>query len=694
MSLVTEYPLWFVIFCMALGAVYAGVLYFRNRKLDEMPRTLLPVLAFFRFAAVSLLAFFLLNPLLESLTREVEKPIVVIAQDRSQSLVGGADSAFYTGALAEQLQQLETTLGSEYEVATFNVGESVVPGYDFSYSGRQTDLSQVFEEIATRYSNRNLGAVVLASDGIYNKGISPLYASAKLEAPLFTVALGDTTVKKDLVLNRVAHNRLAYLGNEFPLEIVVEARQLKGARAKLEVRKGGALLFTKEVDITSPSFVTTVPVLLEATETGIQAYDVELLPLDNESTAANNRQRIYVDVLDARQKILLLAHAPHPDVAAIRQAIESNDNYEITVALAQKYTGTFDAWNLVVLHQVPANGNSYGTLLGNIKKAQVPMLHVLGNATNIGQFNNSGAGLRITENRNNQNEAIPGFNNDFTLFGISDRAINFLKRLPPAAVPFGNYRKGTNAEVLLTQRIGMVQTELPLVMFTSDGDAKTGIIAGEGLWRWRLADFAEHGSHAIFNELIGKTIQYLSVKDDKSRFRVSAASSFLENESIVFDAEVYNQSYELITEPEVSLEITNEEGATYNFAFNRTARQYYLNAGVLPPGSYRYTGKTTVGDKVLTASGAFTVNPIHVELVNTVANHQLLYNLAQRHGGTMVYPNQLVELPDMLKAREDLVSVSYTQTNLEELIHKKWIFYLILALLALEWFMRKRNGAY
>lgn len=694
MELVTEYPLWFIVFCLAAGAVYALAFYFRDTLLNEISGMLRGIMAFLRGAAVALLAFFLLSPLLQTLFREVEKPIVVIAQDRSQSLVHGKDSSFFTNDFPGQLGTLTESLGEAYEVATFNFGETVAEDFDFEYPGKQTDLSQVFEEVYTRFSNRNLGAVIIASDGIYNKGTNPLYASGTLSAPLYTIALGDTTVKKDLILNRVAHNRLAYLGNDFPLEIVVEARQLEGATTRLTVTKGGAVVFQQQLNIESNSYLETIPVLLEAEEIGIQGYNVQLEVLDNEVTAANNSQRVYIDVLDARQKILLLAHTPHPDIAAIRHSIESNDNYEVTAKLASGFNEAFEAYNLVIMHQVPAKGTNYKSLLAKLKKAAVPVLHILGNTSNINAFNAGNFGLRITENRNNQNEVIPTFNSNFTLFSLSDRASNFLKRLPPVGAPFGNYRKGNSVETLLNQRIGLVETNIPLLMFVVGEEVKTGFFAAEGLWRWRMADYAEHGNHDIFNELIGKSIQYLSVKDDKSRFRITAAGSFLENETIIVDAELYNESYELITEPEVTLQIVNEEGVKFPFAFNRSTRQYTLNAGQLPVGQYRYTGQAKVGEKVLTASGAFTVNPVHVELVNTVANHQLLYNLSQRHEGAMVYPENMASLAGLLAARDDVKSVSYTKTSLRDLINVRWIFFLILGLLSLEWFLRKRNGAY
>ena len=92
--------------------------------------------------------------------------------------------------------------------------------------------------------------------------------------------------------------------------------------------------------------------------------------------------------------------------------------------------------------------------------------------------------------------------------------------------------------------------------------------------------------------------------------------------------------------------------------------------------------------------GEFSVSPIQVEFVNTVADHQLLYNLARKHDGSMVYASNLADLLGLIGDRDDIKSVSYTQKRLKELINLKWVFFLLLILLSAEWFLRKRNGAY
>jgi len=71
-----------------------------------------------------------------------------------------------------------------------------------------------------------------------------------------------------------------------------------------------------------------------------------------------------------------------------------------------------------------------------------------------------------------------------------------------------------------------------------------------------------------------------------------------------------------------------------------------------------------------------------------------MYKLANGSDGALFYPRELDKLAEAIKSRDDIRNVVYEQTWFKEAIHLKWLFFLILGLLSLEWFVRKRNGAY
>jgi len=232
------------------------------------------------------------------------------------------------------------------------------------------------------------------------------------------------------------------------------------------------------------------------------------------------------------------------------------------------------------------------------------------------------------------------------------------------------------------------------MVFFQDENNKTAVMAGEGIWRWRMQDFLKNINHQAFDELINKTVQFLSVKEDKSKFRIFTQNRFLENEEIQLNAELYNDSYELVNDPEIKIDLIEENGGKYSFVFNRTTNSYILNAGILPAGFYNYKASVQFGTKNYVETGKFQVNQLLLEANSTVANHQLLQNIAQKFGGKLYYPNQIADISKAIKTNSDITSIIYEENDLKELISLKWIFFVLLTLLSLEWFLRKRNGAY
>jgi hypothetical protein len=285
----------------------------------------------------------LLSPLLKTVFREVEKPVIVIAQDNSESIVVGKDSTFYRTTYKKNLANLSDELSSKYDVRMYSFGEKLkeVPpgsaGTELNFTEKETDMASFFAEMDTRYSNRNLGAIVFASDGLYNKGQNPVFSSSHIKAPVFTIALGDTNVKRDLILKKVISNKLAYLGNKFPLEIAVNAKQCQGMATTLTVSKGETTLFSQRIELNQTNFNISIPVQLEAKEPGLQRYRVRLSVVPGEISVANNAQDVFIEVLDGREKVLILCDAPHPDVAALKQSIENNQNYEAEVSTLKDF---------------------------------------------------------------------------------------------------------------------------------------------------------------------------------------------------------------------------------------------------------------------------------------------------------------------------------------------------------------------
>src|SRR5690349_3823318 len=191
-----QYPAWFLILCVLLGLGYAMLLYYRDNTFREQSKNLNRWLGLLRWITVTLLSALLLSPLLKSLLTETKKPVIVLAQDQSESV-----AADLQGQALDQYKQnwqtLRESLNRDYEVHEVAFGDNVREGVDFNFTDKITNFSELLRGVYDLYGGQNLGAVVIASDGIYNEGSNPAYADVALSAPVYTVALGDTTPKKD-----------------------------------------------------------------------------------------------------------------------------------------------------------------------------------------------------------------------------------------------------------------------------------------------------------------------------------------------------------------------------------------------------------------------------------------------------------------------------------------------------------------
>jgi hypothetical protein len=669
------------------------ILYYKEVK-NEFSVTLKWFLAVFRTIAITLISFLLLNPMLKSTTRHSEKPIIIFAQDNSQSIVSGNDSAYYRNQYNEKIKSMLEGISSTYIIDKFTFGEAIDKEYKPDYSDKLTDIAGLFENLSEQFAGQNIGALILASDGIYNKGINPLYSLDKLNYPVYTIALGDTNVKKDIILFKVNYNRIAYLNNEFPVQILIKADKAMNSVSELTISKKDSVIYRKPVHIGTDNFFETSDVHLKADKPGLQRYTVRLKGVDGEMSMSNNYQDIFIDILEDRQKIVILAQAPHPDVSAIKQALISNQNYVVEDYIIDKFDKKIEGYNLIILHNLPSTVYNLNDITQSVLQHHIPVLYIIGRQSNLVQFNKLNTGMLIRTDQVIFNEANPDINKEFSLFNLSSDTHDAIAGFPPLISPYGNSIIQPHVNILFFQRIGTVITAEPQLAMSQTSDSKIGVIYGNGIWKWRLTDYAKSGNHNAFDEIINKTIQYLSIEEDKSLFKVYCKNNFRENEDVELDAEVYNENYEFLNGQDISISITDSKNNKYSFVFNNSDSAYFLNAGKFQVDRYSYSARVQVKEKIYTDQGEFTVSPLTVEKVNLVANHNLLYNIARNSGGFIVYPDSLNDLTEKIKNSENIKTIVSSRKSFTELLNFPALLMILILLFAAEWFVRKRAGAY
>lgn len=693
------YPNWYILICLLLGVGFAGLLYYRDKSFKEQPAAVVWTMAMLRFATVSLLALLLMEPMLRSLVTTSKKPVIVMGRDASASVAAGMTPEQLAGFAADW-KALQSSLEENYEVADYAFGSSVREDADTGFVDQATNISDFLNFVDDVHGSERLGAIILASDGTFNQGSNPLYVKGGAAAPVYAIGLGDTTIKKDLVLANVFHNKIAYLGDRVSFQADISARNAVGSRTTLRVyqvdNEGRAELQQQfPVLIDENDFFTTQELVLEPSKPGVQRYRFSLETLAGESVSANNSRDVFLDVLDARQQILLLAHAPHPDLSALRRSLEINKNYQVTLAYAKNFKDKLSDFDFVVLHQLPSRNDRADAILRELADKNIPRLFVAGLQSDIAALNNAQSIVALQADFRSYNEVQATVNDNFSLFTIDEDLKQDLPNFAPLIAPFGEFQASADAQVLLYQRIGKVSTAYPLMVFGTEGDSRVGVLCAEGIWKWRLFDYLQHENQDIFRQFIQQSTQYLSVKEDKRKFRVDIPKViFDENEVLRFNAELYNDNYELVNDPDVSLLIKDVSGKDYPYTFDKTANAYRLETNAFASGNYTFEARTLYNGNVFTYEGSFSVQPIQLEVYETRADHRLLNLLSSQSGGAMLSPEQTKEIPALLEGRSTLKPVMYQTVKTRAVIHLRLLFFLLLLLLTGEWFMRRYLGSY
>lgn len=686
-------PWWIMLFCI-IAILLAALLYYKN-KLSAFSNSIRILLFSLRMLTVLLLLLLLIAPLITIIHKKVVPPEIIIAFDNSESIIINNDSAYYRNQLLNDLRQVEKKLKQRFNTNLYFFSDDILPIENPDFKGKYTNLGNVLDQIYNRYYNRNVGAIILATDGIYNQGNNPLYSLQLPGVPIFPIALGDTTIKKDVIIEKVICNPATLLGNTFPVEILIKANECKGENLNISITRQSKSVFSKTINVASNSYFSNLLVELKAENTGTQHYQIQIQQLADEITTANNTKHFYIDVLDQRLKILLLYQHPHPDISAIKQALNSSQNFTMDVFNIVQFNKNLNEYNAIVLFQLPSETNNAANIISNAEKLGTPILFCLGQNAAIAQFNQLNKGIAATTiNTKIINEVLPAINKNFSMFSLPQDFSTLINELPPLAMPFATYTTKPGAEVLFFQKINKLVSSQPLMVFGQDESMKYAVVAGEGLWRWRLTNYKIKNNHSLFDELIIKTFSYLANKSEKKQFKVNYNKNYDENLTVMMNAELYNDNSELVNTPDATITIENENQQKFQYQFSKTENAYQLDLGYLPQGVYYFKAQTKLGQKILEDKGNFTVSKVNQEVINIKADHYLLRQIAHQSGGKLFLPKQWDALTKAIEENENVKSVEITSEKMSEFINLRWLIIIILAFLATEWFIRKYNGNY
>lgn len=671
--------LWLWILIATLVAAGAGYIMYHADVKRAVPHPW--VTATLRGVVVFLTLLLLLAPVFTITKNETQKPVVLFLQDNSRSVTEalGKDSSTYK----DNANKLIAKLGDKYKVVTWNLDGNNGQDSLFRYNKDATDLSSALNKVQEYYGTQNLGAVVLATDGRYNQGVNPIYQQLSLKGALYTVGIGDTNLPKDVRIVQAYANKTVSINNSFEIRADIVATKSKGYNNTVRLTENSNTIATAAVSVNTDKYDRSVTFTIKADKPGLHHYVITAPAADGEANTANNRRDVFVEVVDEQKHILIAGLAPHPDVKAIREALSGLENYKITVRVNNDFPSLLEEYDILILHQLPGIGYRSNP---TIQRADKPTWFIMGSRTDPNALSSMKKPIVANIGGYAGRNVFAAYNSSFNTFTLPQNIRQVVDKFPPIAIPTGKLQLAPGAQALLVDKNN---NDVPLWAL-QQGKTPTAIITGDALWKWRMYEYKNFGNTNIVDECIRQTISFLSTANSDKIFQVALPKYiWSDQEGINFNAYLRNANNEPINEPDVAISIKDSNGKETPYSFERTGNAYSLNIGIRAGGTYSYSATTNYNGKTHTASGSFVVETVPLELMETGADYDMLYTLAQNNNGAFFPASQMAAVYDSISTNQNIKPVIETNIETVPLIDRKWFFFLILLVAVAEWLLRK-----
>jgi hypothetical protein len=594
--------------------------------------------------------------------------------------------------------------------------------------GTATDLAEPLGTLAERFAA--LRAVVLASDGDWNKGRPPLDAAQSLrlaQVPVFAVPAGSPTKLPDLDLTSLDCPTMGVAGKpvRVPFTIVSSLPTERVVVATLATSTGEKLV--KEVRLPPMATVTdwvywTPPAVGDYTVTlAIPVEPGEILPDNNQRTAP-------IAIRQENLKVLVVESVPRWEYRYLRNALSRDPGVEVSCLLFQPGLSKRGGGTKDYIQKFPSG-------LDELSKYDVVFLGDVG--VGEGQLTDEdcrllkglveyqASGLVFMPGWRGEQASLAGTALDELCPVVIDPARSdgmaseaprrlvlteagrksLLTKLADGgtenlavweSLPGGQWhgpvlRAKAGSEVLAVHEDAANEYgRIPLLVTRSFGSGKVLYMATDGAWRWRKG--VEDKYHYRF---WGQVVRWMAYRRNMARGERMSLSFAPEQpqlgQTLAIDARVTESSGEPLSRGEVTARITAPSGAveTVRFAAPGGDGEWGVFAATFTPtepGTHELVlACKETGD---TLDASVFVQGSAEEGIGKAARPEVLAEIAQVTRGKVVRPDEIAGLVESLAALPDPPpSVRRLQLWSHPLVAAS-----LVTLLGLFWIGRKRQG--
>ncbi|MFN3755085.1 hypothetical protein [Flavobacterium sp.] len=663
---------------LSLGIAFAVSFYQYLYKAKSRSKVTL-LLAFLRFFSVFGLLLLLINPIITRKTIETVKTPLPIVIDNSASM---ADLKSDKQAL-ELFEKLKdnSALNDKFEVQTYQFDEDFLPSDAIDFKGTQSNINVVAKNLKNIYKNQTF-PTILISDGNQTSGEDYVFGFNPLNK-VYPLVVGDTTTYLDLKVTQLNVNKYAFHKNKYPVEVFLNYSGTKSINASFKITQGNSVLNEQTVAFSPSKKSATLNVLLPANSVGIQILKATVSSKEQEKNTYNNTKNFAVEVIDQKTEVALIADISHPDLGAIKRAIETNAQRKVTI-LKPNQVSSLENYNILILYQPTV---AFKAVFEKNSNAKINLWIITGNGTDF-NFLNQNQTQFVFKMSSQKEDYLASYDSQFNLFALDN--IGF-EQFPPLENPFGTITAKSNTNTLLSSTIRNIATNQPLLTFNEEQGKRSAYLFGENIWKWRADNYLAKKDFTDFDIFLDKTIQFLASNNARKSLVVNHERFYNSGEGIEITAQYFNKNYELDEKARLTIAVTNTNTKQVkNYDLLRTSNAFQVNLDGLAAGNYKFTVKELNSNS--SYSSGFEVLDFDIEKQFVNPDWNKLNQLATQTQGKAYLPNQIEALIKQLSEDESYKAIQKTIVKKSPLVDWVWLLVLLALSLAAEWFIRKYNG--
>ncbi len=654
------------------------------------------ILIFVRTLSLLFILFLLFDPVIKLTSTETVYPENFVFIDNSKSI-----SKFSSEKQITELKNLISNLSEDLEGETkfFTFGKDVkkvdIKNLDsLHFNNTSTNFSSIFSFIREK---TNLAGIVIISDGINNEGKNPIYETENLSAPIFTVGIGDTSVNSDVYVYGIHNNKFIYTGRETEIEVTIGNIELTNKEVTVGLYENNQLISSKKIKLSSAG-INRLRFSYSSKLEGEHKLTVKITNNFDEQNKNNNRKSTLINILSTKKKIAVIAGTPSPDLAAVKNSLMRNEDFEINSIIQisdSKYYN--DLKNLEILTSSDAilligfpTLNSEPAIIKKIIKEiednNKPVFLIFSNTVNFNRlkefkdilpFKISNISDKFIET---QISVVNGTNG---ILSKTETDLNYWEELPPVYLSKTKITPSINSFVLLS---GKRNSNSPILFSSNTAGRKTIILTPSDFWKWKLRP--RSNSNFYFDNFLLNAIKWLTLTSEAEFFNVTTdKKSYKLGETITITANLLDETYEPINNADISLTTNNNDQAKFSSLGNGF---YKAEIKVTEPGLYEYSAKVNSPKlNINEITGKINVEEIELELIQSKMNKLLLQSLAKKNKGIYLNIDNYTGLIN--KINENYNSkISYKLLDNElRLSNFEFILIFIVLFLSIEWIIRK-----